>query len=66
MLLSIPAISHAYVLYTYNGGALWWAIYRVPVVQLHDSYDWLFIYTVYTMADVCAYICYVGQWPVYF
>ena len=31
----------AYVLFIYNGGALWWAIYTMQIGYMCTSYGWL-------------------------
>ena len=30
---------------------------QIPIGHPSDIYNWLLIYTIYTTADVCAYIC---------
>ena len=45
-----------HICYTYNGGALWWATNRILISLKSDTYDWLLLYTIYTKADLCAYI----------
>ena len=41
-------ITYMYPIYVYNDGALWWAIYRIPIGHLSDTNDCLLIYTIYT------------------
>ena len=45
------------LLYIYNGGALWWAIYRKHIGHMSATYDLLLIYTIYPVADACECIC---------
>ena len=45
------------VCYIYNGGTLWLVIHRILLGHPNDTYDWLLIYTIYTMVDLCVYIC---------
>ena len=39
-----------------NFGALWWAIYRMPIGYMYTVYDWLHMYNINIMADTYAYI----------
>ena len=48
MLLCYSLVLHVCVLYIYNGGTLWWAIYRILIGHLSDTHDRLFIHTIYT------------------
>ena len=41
----------------YNGGALWWAIYMILIGHMGATYDLLPMNFIYTVADVCTYMC---------
>ena len=43
-------------LYIYNGGTIWWSIYRIPIGHMSATYEWLLMYTIYTVDDATAYI----------
>ena len=36
-------------------GTLWLDVYRILTGHPSDIHYWLFIYTIYTLADVCAF-----------
>ena len=54
--ITICLITEMCALYIYNGGALWWAIYRMLIGYMGTFYDWLLMYNIYTMSDAYAYI----------
>ena len=43
---------YMHICYTYNGGPLWWVIYRIPIGHISATTDWLLIYTIVTMSNV--------------
>ena len=48
---------YIHIIHTYSDGAFWWAIYRIVIGHLSDTYDWLHIYIIYTTTDAHAYRC---------
>ena len=41
----------------YSGIELWWAIYGIWIGHVRDTYDYLYIYIIFTMTDICGYGC---------
>ena len=56
MLIQYSDLLHMYVLYIYNGGALWWSIYNILIGHMSATTDWLIVYTGYSMVNAYAYI----------